>query len=355
MKSACRLRLALALALAAPPAGWCAGKPGASASPAQSYRWVDEQGGVHYSDQIPPDQARQRRSRLDSQAREVEVVEAAKTPEQLRRERQLRELRAQQDKILGEQRDRDLSLLRTYRNEQEMYRTLQGRLDTLDGLIKLTEANRQHQQEILLGHERRAADLERQGQAVPQSLRDLIAATRKQLQDFSEKIRHLEADKREITERFAKDIARYRAIAAQRKNPDDALVATLFSGRGNNRDESDEIIISAIPCAIGPACDRAWGLAKEYILKQVASGLSLETERILQTPTPATDEEFGLTVTRIAGKTEDILFLDARCRPSSVGEALCAGEKLREVRLGFKPYIEAGLAAGGGAPAGAAK
>lgn len=339
------------LAWAVPMAGMGA-PPGSKPTPSTpTYRWVDEQGDVHYSDQVPPEEIKQRRTKLDAQGREVGVVEAAKTPEQLRREQQLRQLRTQQDKILAEQRDRDLSLLRTYRSEQEMYRALQGKLDTLDGLVKINEANRQRQQDLLRGHEQRAADLERQGQPVPQALRDNIAATRRQLAEFGERIRRLEADKREITERFAKDIARYRAIAAQQKNTSaEALGAGLFDFGGGSKQDNQEIVISAIPCAIGPVCNRAWSLAKQYVLKSGGvDALSLETERILQTAPPANDDQFGLTVTRIAGRTEDILFLDVRCRPSSVGEALCAGAGVREVRLGFKPYIEAGLAGGGSA------
>jgi hypothetical protein len=343
LRSLCFL-LALALPLSAAHAA-NAPKPPPSPGSGKSFRWVDEEGVTHYSDQVPPDQANKRRSKLDAQGREVAVIEAPKTLEQLRREQQLKQLRAQQDRILAEQRDRDLSLLRTYRNEQEMYRALQGKLDTLDSLIRITEANRQRQQEMLLGHERRAADLERQGQPVPQSLRDLIKASRKQIGDFNAKIRRVEEDKREITERFAKDIARYQAIATQRKTSNDSLESGLFDlGGGSNRREQGEIVISAISCAVGAMCQRAWGLAKEYVLKSASPTLSLETDRILQTPAPNNDSEFSLTVTRIAGKTEDILFMDVRCRSSSVGEALCAGEKLRQIRLGFKAYIEEGLA-----------
>ncbi len=342
--------LALLLAVAVPLGGWCAPKGGPTTTTDHAYRWVDEEGVTHYSDQVPPEQAKQRRSKLDSQGREVAVIEAPKTAEQLRREHQLRQLRAQQDKILAEQRDRDLSLLRTYRSEQEMYRTLQSKLDTLDANVKISEANRQRQQDILRGQEQRAAEMERQGHAVSQNLRDLIAATRRQMGDFAEKIARLETDKREITERFAKDIARYRAIASQQKSPSEEFGAGLFNF--NNKQDNEDIVISAISCAVGAVCNRAWNLARDYIFEHAGSTLSLETERILQTPAPTNDGEFSLTVTRIAGKTEDILFLDVRCRPSSVGDALCSGPKVRGIRVGFKPYIEAGLAGAAGNGAG---
>lgn len=332
----------LALAIPWDMAG-AASKP--PTGPISTYRWVDEQGVTHYSDQVPPEDTKHRRAKLNAQGQEIAVIDAPKTAEQLKREQQLKQLRTQQDKILAEQRDRDLSLLRTYRNEDEMFRALKGKLDTLDSLVKLSEANRQHQQELLTTQQQRAADLERQGQAVPQNLRDQIAATRRQITDSNDKIRRLETDKKSLIERFDKDMARYRAIAAQQKSLGDSLGLSAGLGSTSSRNTAnDEIVISAIACTPGAVCNRAWELARTYVLKHAGPHLSLETERILQTPPPSEDGRFGLTVTRIIGKSEDILFLDVRCRPDSLGEELCAGPEVRGVRAGFKPYIEAGIA-----------
>lgn len=336
------------LALAAAPfSGQSA--PAMSAGPTNTFRWVDDQGKTHYSDRVPLDQAQHRRTKLSPQGQELEVIDAPKTAEQLRREQQLKQLRIQQEKILAEQRDQDLALLRTYRNEEEMYMALKGKLDILDATLKIVEANRKRQQNTLTDQEQRAADMERQGQPVPQSLRTLIEAARRQVAEFDAKIRGLNASKDSIAERFAKDIARYKAIASRRKNVGEPLGASLSSMTGKGRTE--DIVISAVACAVGAVCDRAWELARSYLLEHAGSALSLETDRILQTPAPASDEQFGMTVTRIRGKSEDILFLDMRCRSSSVGEALCSGPRVRDIRAGFKPYIEAGLTAvGGGEP-----
>jgi hypothetical protein len=337
------------LAFAAPLSGQSAPATSPnSAGPARTFRWVDEQGETHYSDRVPPDQLMHRRTRLSPQGQELETIDAPKTAEQLRREQQLKHLRVQQEKILAEQRDQDLALLRTYRSEEEMYMALKGKLDILEASLRVAEANRQRQQNTLAEQEQRAAEMEKQGHPVPQSLRALIEASRKQVAEFDAKIRSLNANKDAISERFTRDIARYKAMASRQKNAHESLGASLASA--TDRAGTDEIVISAIACAVGAVCDRAWELARSYVLEHSGSALSLETERILQTPLPASDEQFGMTVTRIRGKSEDILFLDMRCRSSSVGEALCSGPKVREIRVGFKPYIEAGLAAGGGEP-----
>lgn len=310
-----------------------------------TYRWQDESGATHYSDQIPPDQAKQRRSKLSPQGQEIAVIEAAKTAEQLRREHQLKQLRAQQEKILSEQRDQDLALLRTYRSVEEMYTALKGQLDTLDSTAKIIDANRQRQRSALASQEQRAADLERQGQPVPQNLKDLIAATRHQIANYDGRIREIEAEKGGISERFAKSVARFKAIQAQRQQNANEQPGTSFS-ISSDKGGKDGIVISAVACAVGAVCDRAWELARDYILRNsAASGLSVETDRILQTPNPAADKDFGMTVTRIPAKSEDILFLDIRCRPSSIGEELCSSVRVKDLRANFKSFIEMGLGA----------
>lgn len=305
---------------------------------AETFRWTDEQGNVHYSDRVPPDQAKHRRSKLNPQGMEVEVIEGAKSPEQLAREKQLKQLRAEQQRLMAEQRDRDLSLLRTYRSEEEMHMALQGKLSTIDSAVKITTANRQRQEEILLGQEKRAADLEVQGQAVPRNLRDNIDTTRRQIASYQEKTKNLEAEKLAITERFSKDIERFKALKAAQQDP------ALSSGWHEQDSPTNEVpIVSAVVCHPDAICDRAWTLAKAYVQANTNKPLVTETDRILQTAAPMEDKDIALIITRIEGKTEDTVFLDVRCRSSSLGEEWCASAKVKDIRAGFKPYIENGL------------
>ena len=48
-----------------------------------SYRWIDEQGVVHYGDSIPPQYAQKERTVLNNHGVEVRKLDAQKTPEQL--------------------------------------------------------------------------------------------------------------------------------------------------------------------------------------------------------------------------------------------------------------------------------
>lgn len=311
-------------------------------SEAATYRWVDEKGMVHYSDRVPPEEAKRRRSKLDSEGREVEVIEGAKSPEQIESENRLKQLRRDQERILAEQRDRDMALLKTYRSEEEIDLALQGKVNMLESLIKVTEANRQRQQDLLEGHEKRAADLEKKGQAIPKVLRDAIESARRQIVQQDEKIRRIEEEKASIADNFAKTKARFRSISDSKIGLA-GHQAWLEPPNFADKSDTGEVIVSAVDCSGAEMCDKAWRLARDYVLEHSAAPLAIDNDRILQTVTPQDEREFMVTVTRINRKTENILFLDIRCWPSTVGEALCASSEVRKIRAGFKPYVEAGL------------
>jgi hypothetical protein len=302
-----------------------------------SYRWVDDEGNVHYSDQVPPEEAKRTRSRLDAQGREVAVVEGLKTPEQREREKRLRNLRREQRRLLNEQKDRDLSLLRSFHGAEEMELALQGKLNTIDSAIKITETNKQRQEEILRAQEKRAAEMEVKGQAIPKNLRDIIDQARRQILIYQEKIVGLEKSKEEIKLAFYKDFERYKTLLKLRENPETSDIDWREQGAGG-----DPGIVSAASCA-PILCEKAWALARAYILGHSQKPLVIETEKVLQTAPPLSETDYALLAARIAGKNGDDLFLDVSCHPSSLGDEFCKGPQMMNIRIGFESYIREGL------------
>lgn len=301
----------------------------------ETYRWIDEAGNVHYSDQVPPEDAKHQRARLDRQGRQLDVIEGAKTAEQIELEKRLKTLRTEQRRILAEQRDRDQSLLRTYGTEEEMQLTLQNKLSTVDAVIRVTESNRERQEAILNSQRQRAADTELKGQSVPRTLRDSIEATQRQIAAYLEQIGKLEADKKLITQSFGKDIQRLRDLKESGQDP------LQFALNSEQKLQPGEFpIVSAVTCKPGPACDKAWEAAKTFIRSRTGKALVTETEKVLQSAVPLADQEFSLIATRIPGKTEDTVFLDARCKLSSLGDDLCTSPRVRDIRSGFASYIQ---------------
>lgn len=91
-----------------------------------AYRWVDEQGVVHYGDRIPPQYAQKERAVLNSQGVEVQKLDAQKTPEQI-----AAETRLQQGII--RQKQHDSFLMTTYTSVKDIEALRDVRLDQLRG------------------------------------------------------------------------------------------------------------------------------------------------------------------------------------------------------------------------------
>src|SRR3984885_12551480 len=109
--------------------------PGFTTAPASNgrvvYKWVDEQGVIHYGDHIPPEYAAQEQHLINYQGVEISRLEAQKSPEALAAE--------DQKKAEAEQsRNRDRNLLTTYASVQEIERLRDQRVTLLTDQIKVT-------------------------------------------------------------------------------------------------------------------------------------------------------------------------------------------------------------------------
>lgn len=91
-----------------------------------AYRWVDEQGVVHYGDHIPPQYATDDRTILNSQGVEVGHVDAQKPPE-------VQAAEARERAALMKQRQHDAFLVSTYTSEKDIEALRDVRLDQLAG------------------------------------------------------------------------------------------------------------------------------------------------------------------------------------------------------------------------------
>ena len=89
-----------------------------------AYRWVDEQGVVHYGDNIPPQYASQDRAILNAQGVEVGHLDKQKTPEE-------EAVAARAREALMKQRQHDAFLVSTYTSVKDIEALRDARLDQL--------------------------------------------------------------------------------------------------------------------------------------------------------------------------------------------------------------------------------
>ena len=124
----------------------------ASMANATTYKWVDDQGVVHYADKIPPEAINKGNVELNKEGVPIRKNDPALTTEQ-RRARAAEEERArQQAKMREETQRKDRALLQTYTTESEIDLARKRALGTIDGQVQsalaYTETLNKRKQEI---------------------------------------------------------------------------------------------------------------------------------------------------------------------------------------------------------------
>jgi hypothetical protein len=184
---------------------------------AATYRWVDQNGKVQYSDVMPPNQAGQGHSELDKQGRVVKEVKRSRlTAEERQRQAAVEQRQAEEKHKQEEQRRRDMALLATYASEKEIdlardraielenlvIRGLQTRMDA--AAAKLSFAN------AYLVRYRNA------GQAAPAAYVQMRDEAQAELAQIGDSLRLRKKAIEDVQMRFEEDERRYMELKAMR-------------------------------------------------------------------------------------------------------------------------------------------
>jgi hypothetical protein len=183
----------------------------------QLYKWVDEHGETHYSDRVPPDEAKQGRSVLNDQGITVKTVDAAKTPEELAEEQRLARIREEQRRIAEARAAQDRVLLNTFQNEQAIVNARDAKIAAIGNIIHISSGTLRGLEQKLTAQMKSAADLERSGRSVPPALEQRIRDIRAQMRETKEFIDQKNNEQEAIRQAYEKDIQRYRELMAERE------------------------------------------------------------------------------------------------------------------------------------------
>jgi hypothetical protein len=156
--------LALVTLVCLPP--WCRAD--------RLYKWVDDDGSVHYSDVIPPQRIDKGHTVVDKDGVVVTTFDtvkhgAALTEEKARQVREKQALEQTHQKAI-----RDRQLLETYDTRDQLIEAQDQRLATIDGVLKFAAAHIDRLKEQKAELMKSAAQLERDGKTVSASLREEI-------------------------------------------------------------------------------------------------------------------------------------------------------------------------------------
>jgi DNA repair exonuclease SbcCD ATPase subunit len=115
---------------------------GTAAGAGGMYKWVDDQGVVHYTDRIPPESVSKGATVLDKQGRSVKTIDPAPTAEQRKAIEAEAERQRDVAKANAEQARRDRALTQSFSSEAEIdvararaISTMEGQLTTIGAYI----------------------------------------------------------------------------------------------------------------------------------------------------------------------------------------------------------------------------
>lgn len=201
--------LALVVMASAPP--WCRAE--------RLYKWVDEDGRVHYSDVIPPQRVDKGHSVVDKDGVVVTTVDAVKQGTALKQqkdrqaqERQARE-RAHQKVI------HDRQLIDTYDTRDQLIEVRNQRLATIDGALTIAAAHidrlKEHHAELM----KLAAQHEREGKPVSASLREEIDGLAAQIAQQQAYVGAKTVERERTARQFTEDLARFDELKGTLETP----------------------------------------------------------------------------------------------------------------------------------------
>jgi len=195
----------------------------ANASAAEVFRWVDENGEVHYSESLPPNFKDQGHDVLNERGIVTDEDQSLtpEPPEVVPDEEQLQELPRdssgmQRPKALHSeaemQRRMDNFLMLRYGSEQEITDAMNVEIKQLEYDRRLLTTTRESMEEAYRGQVKQAGNRQRAGQQVDAKLADEINQLQTRLAENSRSLGYLEARELDIRGEFGKQLERYRFL-----------------------------------------------------------------------------------------------------------------------------------------------
>ena len=190
---------------------------------AEVYRWVDENGEVHYSESLPPDFQDKGHDVLNESGivTDEDMKLTPPPPEEIPEEEQLKELPRdssgmQRPKQLYSdaemQRRMDNFLMLRYHSEQEIQDAMNVEIKQLAYDRRLLETTRESMLDSYRGQIREAANKQRAGQQVPRETGLEIEDLQKKIFETDQSLANLEVREQQIRAEFQKQLDRYRFL-----------------------------------------------------------------------------------------------------------------------------------------------
>jgi len=175
------------------------------------YRYTDEQGQLVISNTIPQQATKGGYDILNSNGRVTETIPPAPTEAEIA----AREAEKQRQHELTLQREKDARLLKRFSHPDQAIKAMHRKLGELQGLIQLKRGNISVISSQLDSEQSRAADMERNGQKIPDATLSKIYRLESQIRDIEREISWQAQEIDSLKQTFEKDIKRLEKVTGE--------------------------------------------------------------------------------------------------------------------------------------------
>ncbi len=300
-------------------------------SPATLYRWVDENGVIHYTDRLPPSEVEKGHAELTEQGVRVRVVPPAPTLEEIRMEKELQHLRAQQARLIEQQKSADRALLRTFSSLDDLLMARDRKIAVIEAAIQIDRGNIRRQQEWLQERRAEVTSIEQENKPVPQQLTDGIRKSEDYMREFYATMVEREQQKEKIRQDFSRDLKRFRQLK------------DIPEGQVSLPDAQPKITLpNLVKCKDSDQCNQYWERAVAFAKAQATTQVRTANEYILITSLPESYKDLGLILCRFPDTSDrnmTAIFLDLQCRNLSPSDFNCQDERSKQILKAFQGAV----------------
>jgi len=181
-----------------------------SAYAADLFRWQDEKGNTHYTDQVPPEYMKQGYRVISEQGltirtikstRDIEINQTPSTPQ------------PPKELALEDQR-----LLMTYSSEEEIISTRARKLADTEAMMGLTQETIDLLDTQFRQLAKEAGDFEKQAKPLPDSLLAQISGVKKKIKNHKARLKQGTDNMTKIEQEFDENLQRYRQLKSAMDN-----------------------------------------------------------------------------------------------------------------------------------------
>lgn len=190
---------------------------------AKMYKWVDEEGQMHFGDRIPPEYMVKEHQELNESGVVTKHKEAAKTAEQKAEDRRLE---YQQKKLALEEkkkRQRDRVLLDTYTTERDLIVARDSRLEAVGSQIQLAETIIADSNKSIESLEKQVTQVKASNREVPADVYQRIESEKQQVAVQSKVMESHKKRQQDIATQFNDYIERFKVLKAEQKAKRDRI------------------------------------------------------------------------------------------------------------------------------------